>query len=200
MRRFFFFLALALLLVSSAFAVTLKITWDPANSNDIFGYRVHWGTSSRNYNNHIDVGKNFEHQIDDLHSGVRYYCAVTAVDYWGKESDYSTEVSFQDGEEPPLSELPTTWELAPGYPNPFQSGKASILKLEAPTDADVSLAIFNILGQKVRTLHHGSLAAGRYAFSWDGTDDNRQFLPSAIYFYHLQTDNGFLTQSVFLIH
>lgn len=200
MRRFICFWGFALTLVSSSFAVSLKITWDSVNQDEVFGYRVHWGMRSKIYDHHIDVGKSNTHQIDSILTGVRYYCAVTAVNFWGKESDYSSEVSFQTDEEPQPIDVPSTWELAPGYPNPFQAGKSSIVKLAVPTSSYLSLSVYNVLGQKVRTLHTGSLDPGYHAFSWDGRDDNQQYLPSAIYFYHLQSGNGFLTRSVFLLH
>ncbi|RMD93310.1 MAG: T9SS C-terminal target domain-containing protein, partial [Calditrichaeota bacterium] len=50
----------------------------------------------------------------------------------------------------------------------------------------VKLEIFNVLGQKVRTLIQATQPAGIYRVSWDGTDDGRRLVSSGIYIYRLK--------------
>jgi Divergent InlB B-repeat domain/Fibronectin type III domain len=86
---------------STAFAYSATVFWDAPTENadgttlsDLEGYRVYYGTSSRNYSQSIDVRNVTAYIISDLVSEVTYYFAVTAYDTSGNESDFSNEVSL----------------------------------------------------------------------------------------------------------
>jgi len=49
----------------------------------------------------------------------------------------------------------------------------------------MALEIYNVLGQRVRTLHRGFLPAGRHTFVWEGMDEAGRSAPSGIYVYQL---------------
>ncbi|MCD4720922.1 MAG: fibronectin type III domain-containing protein, partial [Desulfobacula sp.] len=67
----------------------ILLTWQANSENDISGYRVYYGTSSRNYG--LPIPENgTEYSITGLNSGVTYYFAVSAVDTSGNESGYSS--------------------------------------------------------------------------------------------------------------
>ena len=63
-----------------------------------------------------------------------------------------------------------TFKLLQNYPNPFNP--TTTINFEIPVRENVSLIIYNTLGQKVRTLIDGSRSAGHYHVSWDGKDLN----------------------------
>jgi hypothetical protein len=65
---------------------------DGSNLTDLAGYRIYWGSTSRNYTNMVDVpdSQTASHTLD-LESGD-YYVAMTALDLEGNESAYSNEV------------------------------------------------------------------------------------------------------------
>jgi hypothetical protein len=65
--------------------------------------------------------------------------------------------------------VPKTFSLEQNYPNPFNP--TTVIPVSVPLQAGVVLEVYNILGQKVRTLHDGILPAGRYTFEWDGRND-----------------------------
>jgi hypothetical protein len=65
-------------------------------------------------------------------------------------------------------ELPHALELSPGRPNPFH-GDTRLL-LTVPLRARSSVAVFDLNGRLVRTLHDGALDAGVHAFTWDARD------------------------------
>ncbi|MDQ7799218.1 MAG: FlgD immunoglobulin-like domain containing protein, partial [Candidatus Edwardsbacteria bacterium] len=70
---------------------------------------------------------------------------------------------------------------------------------QLPKAGRVSLKIYNVTGQLVKTLVSGDQPAGSYAVSWDGRDgDNRQ-LSNGIYFYHLQNGSINITNRMLLI-
>jgi hypothetical protein len=79
--------------------------------------------------------------------------------------------------------LPVTFELHQNYPNPFNP--ITNISFSLSTATDVSLEVFNMLGQKIKILHTGRLPAGTHVFQWDATDDRREKVASGIYFYRL---------------
>jgi hypothetical protein len=80
---------------------------------------------------------------------------------------------------------------------PFQSSLE--LELSLGRSGPVSLEVFNLAGRRVRTLRHGSMAAGLARVSWDGTMDSGRLAPSGIYFIQLRTDEGSQRKRVVLV-
>lgn len=80
---------------------------------------------------------------------------------------------------------PVHFRLMQNFPNPFNP--ATIIAYELSGPAYITLDIYNILGQKVKTLIDGfQPASGRVV--WDGTDDRERGVPGGVYIYSLQTD------------
>jgi subtilase family serine protease len=67
------------------------LSWNPNPEPDIAGYRTHYGTASRDYREHMDVGNVTSATVSPLASGLTYYFAVTAYNHEGLESDFSNE-------------------------------------------------------------------------------------------------------------
>ena len=92
---------------------------------------------------------------------------------------------------------PSSWSLLPNYPNPFNAG--TILPFLAPNSAPAALHIYNLHGQKVRTLSTGQLAAGYSEVAWDGRDHRGQVVASGVYFYRLETKGVELTRKLLFL-
>ncbi|MEE4311793.1 MAG: fibronectin type III domain-containing protein [candidate division KSB1 bacterium] len=71
----------------------LLVTWDANTESDLSGYKVHYGTTSRQYSSTVNVGKATQYQAVNLTEGIEYFFAVTAYDKKNNESGYSEEVS-----------------------------------------------------------------------------------------------------------
>ena len=69
------------------------------------------------------------------------------------------------------------------YPNPFNPETKIAFNL--PESGRVILEIYNIKGQKVRTLMDCYMSPGRSEMIWNGRDKNKQSVSSGIYFYRL---------------
>jgi hypothetical protein len=80
---------------------------------------------------------------------------------------------------------PTQFDLSQNYPNPFNP--ETKIQFELPAAAQVRIEIYNIHGQKIRTLIDGSKMAGFHTVLWDGRMDNRDTAASGVYIYRLQT-------------
>ena len=83
---------------------------------------------------------------------------------------------------------PSAFVLGANYPNPFNP--ATTIPLTVPVGAeDVDLTIYNVLGQPVRQVWAGSLAAGAHRLAWDGRDAQGQPVAAGVYWYRLQVDD-----------
>jgi hypothetical protein len=69
------------------------------------------------------------------------------------------------------------------YPNPFNP--TTTISLSIPEESNVELSIFNIKGQKIRTLRNDQYPKGNHSVIWDGKDSNDKRVGSGIYFYKL---------------
>jgi len=79
--------------------------------------------------------------------------------------------------------LPTVYALTQNYPNPFNP--TTTIDYSIPKSGNVELVIFNMTGQKVRTLVSGKQDAAFYKIVWDGRNDLGENVASGMYFYRL---------------
>jgi len=90
---------------------------------------------------------------------------------------------------PAPDQIPAKFVLMQNYPNPVIQGTS--IPYELPESQIVSIKIFNVKGQLIRTMEEGYKAAGHYvslnrATFWDGKDDNGLPVASGVYFYYLK--------------
>jgi hypothetical protein len=89
------------------------------------------------------------------------------------------------------SNLPSRFALSQNYPNPFNP--QTVIQYALPFDCEVQVAIYNILGQRVRTLVNEHQEAGYRRVEWDSRNNEGVEVSSGVYFFRLQA--GELTQS-----
>lgn len=90
------------------------------------------------------------------------------------------------------SKVPTKFVLQQNYPNPFNP--TTTINYSIPHRADVSLEIYNVLGQKVATLFSGVQGPGTYQYSF-----NAARFASGVYFYRLEAGSTVITKKMMLI-
>jgi len=93
--------------------------------------------------------------------------------------------------------VPTRYALNQNYPNPFNAGTA--IAFDLPMAGDVTLAIYNVLGQSVRTFSEEGMEAGQHTIQWDGSDNNGNAAASGIYFYRIQANDFVATKKMTLL-
>jgi hypothetical protein len=87
--------------------------------------------------------------------------------------------------------------LGPVSPNP--TSKGTVISFNAPKASRVSLSIFNVNGQLVRTVHDGQVDAGTHSVAWDGNDSNGARVARGVYFCRMNADEFSATEKVVLL-
>ena len=105
-----------------------------------------------------------------------------------------TDPSFESAD--PVA-TPFVYSLSQNYPNPFNPRTRIDYSLERK--GNVNISVFNILGQKVKTLVDAELDAGEYTAFWNGDDESGNEVASGIYFYKLTTGDFVETRKMALM-
>jgi protocatechuate 3,4-dioxygenase beta subunit len=94
-------------------------------------------------------------------------------------------------------EIPLTYDLAQNFPNPFNPETG--IKYQVPVRTNVSLRVYNALGQEVRTLVNNIQDAGVYNTVWDGKDNNGRQLTTGIYLVRLEAGDFVMTRKMAMV-
>jgi subtilisin family serine protease len=122
----------------------------------------------------------------------KYACMCTGIDE--EEEEENVPQAFSLGQNYPNPFNPSTtigFELKPEYrilttpATPGEDEEPPQPQMQQIQNVYVSLTIYNIRGQLVKTLIDGELAPGRYEVVWDGTDRRGQKVASGVYLYRL---------------
>ncbi len=89
-------------------------------------------------------------------------------------------------------QTPDEFWLYNNYPNPFNP--STTIEFDLPKRSEVSLKVFNILGEEVATLVSDRLSAGSYSYEWDALN-----LASGVYLYRLQAGDYVETRKMVLM-
>ncbi len=127
----------------------------------------------------------------DVVLGCEYGMGGSRADmgaYGGRNSDWITGIGDDDFK----VSLPNEISLYQNYPNPFNP--ATTIEYDLPKTAEVTLEVFDILGQKVDLLVNSKQEAGHYDVIWDGKDYS-----SGIYFYRIKAGDFTETKKMLLL-
>jgi len=93
--------------------------------------------------------------------------------------------------------VPFVTALKSNYPNPFNP--ITTIEYSIKDSAPVSIEVYNILGQRIRTLVNEPKKAGNYSVTWNGTDNNGRAVASGIYFYRMQSGKFTSTKKMIML-
>jgi hypothetical protein len=103
-----------------------------------------------------------------------------------------TDVEEHDG-----TNLPEAFSLVQNYPNPFNP--TTTIEYSVPTRARVTVEIFNLLGQHVKTLVDGMKSPGKYTIEWDGKDIADKPVSTGVYLYRFTAGDYTETKKMVLL-
>ena len=106
---------------------------------------------------------------------------------------YSLGLSVDDDED----DLPYDFNLEQNFPNPFNPNTSIAFTL--PERADVNLTVYNLLGQKVRTLVDEFRQAGEHTVQWNGHDEADRPLATGVYYYQITAGDRSATRKMVLL-
>jgi hypothetical protein len=84
--------------------------------------------------------------------------------------------------------LPLDFSLSQNFPNPFNP--VTTIPFALPSQSHITIKVYNITGQKVKTLVNGTMDGGRHQVSWDGKDERGIKVSSGLYIYRMITAGG----------
>jgi hypothetical protein len=93
--------------------------------------------------------------------------------------------------------VPLKFALHENYPNPFNP--TTTLRFDLPEVSDITLTIYNMLGQKVRTFDYQNTSAGYHSVTWDATNDYGDPVGAGVYLYQLRADQFVKTRKMVLL-
>jgi len=93
--------------------------------------------------------------------------------------------------------LPEAPALLPNYPNPFNP--QTNLRLALHESAAIRMEVYDLAGQRIRTLSPGWLNAGHHTVPWDGLGDDGHAVASGPYFVHLTVDGAVQVRKIMLL-
>lgn len=99
--------------------------------------------------------------------------------------DKNTTVTVVENES--IHELPVDWQLSQNQPNPFNP--ETNITYQVPKTSLVKIEVFNLLGQRIKTLVNEEKNPGTYQINWNGLDDQGKSVVSGIYLYRIQSQS-----------
>ena len=170
------------------------VSWDPPLEED-FGYH-------RVYRHDLDSEDPAEEFttvdtffVDNLTEG-NYEYWVTTVDINGNESNPSEAVTVLLAIDDGLAS-PTEFALNQNYPNPFNP--STQIQYALPTDANVSITIYDVMGREVRSLVNKTVSAGYHSTLWNATNDLGSPVAAGVYIYAIQAGEFRSTKKMILL-
>jgi hypothetical protein len=159
-------------------------------------WTIYWSASEEITSANAFGPYTYECTIDDPQAALRfnignntttiYIDAVKVIDKnWEPSNVAAGSIVPQGG---------LSYRLGQNYPNPFNLSTNIPYQLLNP--AHLTLAIFNLQGQLVRTLVNSDQAKGNYLVQWDGKDVSNSIAPSGVYFYTLKVQSNNQTEVV----
>jgi hypothetical protein len=121
-------------------------------------------------------------------AGARYYYKLEALDTRGNVTTHGPIVV--------TVAPPDKFDLSQNYPNPFNP--TTQIRYQLPQAVQVSLTIYNMLGQEVRKLVNANQPAGYHTAIWDGRDNSGRPVPTGVYHYRLQAGSFTTTKKMLM--
>ncbi len=174
-----------------------QLTWNSVDGAQSYHLQV---SSKQDFSElTIDETGLTELQYDvDLEMNKIWYWRISAINPAG-EGEFSSVWSFStwatgiNGE----TAIPKTFALLPVYPNPFNP--TTFITYHLPKTSDVSIVVYNSVGQVIRNLESGQRQAGRYTIQWDARDNQGMPVTSGMYLCRFESGGHVFIQKMMLL-
>jgi len=127
---------------------------------------------------------------------VKVYIDIGSDGVIDDSMDVPVEI-VTSADDPGESSLPYRFELNQNYPNPFNP--TTTIDYSIPERSHVNIDVYNVLGQKIRTMVDREESAGSYTITWDGTNSDGSAVATGIYLYRFQAGDYVETKKMLLM-
>lgn len=169
-------------------AVSLK--WQTETEVDNYGFEV----ERRTFDNWVKIGfvqgsgnsnspKSYIYVDKNLEGGSKFEYRLKQIDTEGK-FEYSSLVKVEI--------IPNQYQLMQNYPNP--ANPTTKIKFTLPKETELKIVLYDMLGERMKTLAEGKYEAGFYDVELVGSD-----LPSGVYMYSLESTDFVNTKKLMLL-
>jgi len=93
--------------------------------------------------------------------------------------------------------IPSVFDIDQNYPNPFNP--ATTIRYQLPKATNVYIAVYDMLGQKIRTLVDENQTSNYYTIQWDGLNESGGKVASGVYLYRIEADTFIKTNKMLLL-
>jgi predicted lipoprotein with Yx(FWY)xxD motif len=121
----------------------------------------------------------------------------STADIYAQQISHNGQLGVVSDVENDIYLLPASFRLEQNYPNPFNP--STVINYQLPVSSDVTLKVFDILGNEIATLVDEYRPAGRYEVEFNSHSGNVRNLPSGVYFYQLRAGDFIETKKMILL-
>ena len=177
--------------VASATYGKVVLEWETASEVNNEGFFIYRSSESDGFyeevnsdiidgNGNSNTVHTYRYEDKNVVEGKTYFYKLYSRDFNGQINEYPSIVSAT------VLEIPRSFQIEQNYPNPFNPSTRFRFSIAEPSQA--SLIIYNVLGQKIRTLFdNNSFEPGVYEeFFWDATDDAGNTVANGVYYYEFR--------------
>jgi len=172
------------------------IIWGPHKTFEPTGYKIYYregGTGNFSLLQTVSASTyEYRHVGLAVGSGILYEYKVQAYNNQSS-SDFTNTVSintdgfYKSNPEVLNNTVVKEYELGQNFPNPFNP--TTTIGYKIMNEGFVSIKIYDILGNEVKTLVNEIKSPGAYNVNWEGDNNLGEKLTSGVYFYHMQAGN-----------
>ncbi len=171
------------------------LTWKTATETNNHGFEVQRSMDRKTFS---DVGfvqgsgtttEEHSYSYSDNPQGEKIYYRLKQIDLNGGYT-YSNIIEVDNL-------IPTEYSLSQNYPNPFNP--STVIKYQLPKSSNVTLEIYDLLGQRVCTLVNENQEAGKYNITWNGKNNFGNQVSSGIYIYRIKAGNFIAVKKMMLL-
>ncbi|MCK4978957.1 MAG: T9SS type A sorting domain-containing protein, partial [Candidatus Delongbacteria bacterium] len=164
-------------------------TWDAPVSEDLIGYDVYLDDEL------VGSPTDTQWQFTGLVNGQTYTAGVSAV--YDEGVSNIEEISFTYTGTEVGNVVVAATVLNNNYPNPFNPETNIAYSIKEA--GNVTIEVYNLRGQLVKTLVNETKETGDYTATWSGTDNSNKSVSSGVYFYKMKSGNYTSTKKMILM-
>jgi hypothetical protein len=170
----------------------IELHWTIASADGLEGFNVYRSVDGETgfvrLNDNRPLGPNETSYVDkEVQPRQTYWYRIGAVD---RDGEFLSKVQS-------VTTPHRSVEIRQNYPNPFNP--STTIDYYLPRHSHVTLSIFDVNGQRVRSLVDRPVRLGHHSVVWNGVDDNGNRVSSGVYFYRLRVGNTVITKKLVVV-